>query len=382
MDSHKPSKLREIVSLYITSRHQRPRQGLGRYAFPRLLVASLLTICPMLHRGHCQDTATPPATQTETNLTPPLALNREVLIVIGAPGEDTYAKEFRNWAERWKTALQLSAIKVIDGTQPINTDEQNAQQKTDLQAILDWIDTASNVTPNKQPAQLADRWLVFIGHGTDDGGITKFNLRGPDISAKELSKALDGRTANWTVINCHSSSSPFINAVSKKDRIVVTATKSGSEQNYSRFGEYLSMAITDEEADLDHDRAVSLLEAFLAASNRTAQFYADENRLASEQALLDDNGDGKGTPAAFYRGTRAVKAPAEGMALDGSFAAKKIVRYLGELPTLTSQDSNELVELESQVEEVRKLKQTMGTDEYYEKLESLFLKIARLRLKE
>ena len=38
------------------------------------------------------------------------------------------------------------------------------------------------------------------------------------------------------------------------------------------------------------------LEAFLFASRKTTEFYKAENRLATEHALIEDNGDGLGTP--------------------------------------------------------------------------------------
>ena len=46
-----------------------------------------------------------------------------------------------------------------------------------------------------------------------------------------------------------------------------------------------------QKADLDKDDQVSLLEAFLTASVRTAEFYEETSRLATEHALIDDNGD-------------------------------------------------------------------------------------------
>lgn len=328
--------------------------------------------------GCCQSTATAKSNESKPETAPEPHDQRDVLVVIGAPGEEAYAKEFRAWAERWKSAIQTGTVRIIDGIETIDNEPNSTPQATDKQLILDWIEQRSDNTTSQHPT---DRWIVFIGHGTDDRGVTKFNLRGPDITAQELSKTLEAKPARWTIINCHASSGPFINALSKKDRVIITATKSGSEQNYSRFGGYLSTAITAPDADLDHDRAVSLLEAFLAASNRTAQFYADENRLASEQALLDDNGDNKGTPAAFYRGTRAVKAPAEGMALDGSNAGRIIVRYLGEVTVLSSEEEQKLTQLEADVDALRKSKSSLGIDEYYSQLEKLFLQIAEIRLK-
>ena len=42
------------------------------------------------------------------------------------------------------------------------------------------------------------------------------------------------------MINCASASGPFINRLSGPNRVVIVATKSGFEMNFSRFGEYLA----------------------------------------------------------------------------------------------------------------------------------------------
>ncbi len=297
----------------------------------------------------------------------PDAPTRSILIVVGAPGEEEYAKSFREWAGRWRTVCSSNTSKVewIDGTKA-----SEANTKSDHDRVLEWI----SETPETK-----ERWIILIGHGTSDRDATKFNLRGPDISAEELKKAIGNQDSRWVIINCASSSGPFINALSGKNRVVITATKSGSEQNYARFGDYLSQSISDPEADLDHDFSVSILEAFLAASNRVAQFYANEERLASEQSLLDDNGDSKGTPAVFYRGARPLKAPAEGLQVDGLLAGRIIVSTTAQPDRLTDDQRTQIDRLETQVEGLRKRKKEMPEDDYYQELETLFLQIAGIR---
>ena len=51
-------------------------------------------------------------------------------------------------------------------------------------------------------------------------------------------------------------------------------------------------------------------------------FYETENRLATEHALIDDNGDSKGTPATFFRGIRPIKRAKDNAAVDGRLAAR------------------------------------------------------------
>jgi hypothetical protein len=155
---------------------------------------------------------------------------------------------------------------------------------------------------------------------------------------------------------------------------VITATKSGSEENYSRFGDFLSQSLGDSQADMDHDQNVSVLELFLAASRRIEKYYADQGLLATEQALIDDNGDGRGTPAAFYRGIRAVKAPAEGAPLDGAAARRLALSSVG--ASVSIEHGQKIAEIEAAIDELRRKKPGMDEDAYYRELENLLLQLA------
>ena len=157
--------------------------------------------------------------------------------------------------------------------------------------------------------QTSPLWIVLLGHGTFTRGVAKFNLRGPDVSAEELAEWLQPHTRPVVVVNCASASGPFVNRLSGKNRIVVTATKSGTEQNFARFGKYFAQAIAAPDSDLDHDDEVSVHEAFLRAAADVREFYEAESRIATEHALIDDNGDGRGTPSTMFRGTRPKRRP-------------------------------------------------------------------------
>ncbi|HEY2250175.1 MAG TPA: hypothetical protein VGH74_03900, partial [Planctomycetaceae bacterium] len=180
------------------------------------------------------------------------------------------------------------------------------------------------------------------------------------------------------IINCTSASSPFINELSGPDRIVVTATKSGYEHNFARFGDYLSAAIVDPRADIDKDEQTSLLEAFLLASSDTREFYAREGRLATEHALLDDNGDALGTPADWFQGTRAIKKAKAGAQLDGLKAGQLcLVKSRGEqeLPPAVRSRRDQL---EEELALLRERKGKLTEDEYLKLLEPLLVEIARI----
>jgi hypothetical protein len=221
-------------------------------------------------------------------------------------------------------------------------------------------------------------WLVLIGHGTSDGHDTKFNLRGPDVSDLELAEWLRPMKRPLAVIDCSSASAPFLNRLSAKGRVIVTATRTGSEIQFAHFGEYLSAAIVDPAADLDKDGQTSLLEAFLAASHRVDDFYKQAGRLTTEHALLDDNGDGLGISADWFTGVRATRTANNGAPLDGARANRWCMVRTAAEQAIPSDLRSQRDELELQIEALRLKKTTMSEASYYARLDELMLKMARV----
>jgi hypothetical protein len=290
-----------------------------------------------------------------------------IVAVVGAGGQEEYQKQFEEWARHWEQAGGAVGAQFV----AIGLD---ARQTNDLELLKETLANASKQGP--------PLWLVFLGHGTFASSAgspeAKFNLRGPDVSAKDLAQWLEPFQRPLVVINAASASAPFINALSRSNRVIITATRSGQEQNFARFGRYISEAIADSTADLDKDGQTSLLEAFLSAARRTADFYKTEGRLATEHPLLDDNGDGLGTQADWFRGVRAVKKPDKGAAIDGLRAHQIHLIQNTEEKQLSPELRQRRDELEIAVSKLREAKGQTNEQEYYEKLEPLLLEIARL----
>ena len=137
-------------------------------------------------------------------------------------------------------------------------------------------------------------------------------------------------------------------------------------------------AIIDPLADLDKDGQTSLLEAFLTASHHTGEFYSGAGRLATEHALLDDNGDALGTRPDWFRGIRPVQRAADDADLDG-YRAHQFHLLHSEIETKMPPDLRaERDRLELEVMELRDAKESCPEEEYFAKLESLLSRIARI----
>jgi len=288
-----------------------------------------------------------------------------VLIVVGAPGAPEYKSQFDGWADLWQAAaIKAGAESIRIGS----AEEAGATDRERLRSIL----------IEKSSASREPLWIVLIGHGTYDGREAKLNLRGPDVTDLEFAEWLAPLKRQVVILDCTSASGSFINRLSGENRIVVTATKSGYEMNFARFGQYLAEAITDSRADLDKDGQVSLLEAFLTANSRVDEYYRTHSQLASEHALIDDNGDGLGTPANWFRGVRATKRAKDGAPLDGLRA-----HQLHLIPSDRERDMpvelrQRRDQLELSIAALRDQKGKLKEDEYYAQMEKLMVELARL----
>jgi len=272
----------------------------------------------------------------------------DVVIVEGAAGTEEYGKKFAAQVEAWKAACKKGDVplEVITGA------ETTAKLEKRLAAA-------------KPERSL---WLVLIGHGTFDGREAKFSAEGPDFEAKQLSGWLKPLKQEVVVIHTASASGGFIKGLSEKGRVVITATKSPDEVFYARFGEYFAEAIGGlEDADLNQDKQVSLLEAFKHASKTAAMFYENEGRLATEHALIEDNGDGVGTRSEVTDG-----------AADGSRAAQLVLVLSDEEQKLTDAQRSRRDALELELQTLKDERAKLGEDAYYSKLETLMRKMGEV----
>ncbi|MCA9156846.1 MAG: hypothetical protein KDA72_00885 [Planctomycetales bacterium] len=326
---------------------------LGPFAYALVLLSSVVCLG--------QSTALPSARE-------------QLILVIGAGGTDEYAREFSLWGEAWQTLAehQQWPLTVIDGSRL-----EPATSRSQLQAALSELTDADRGATDKADAP-SRLWIVLVGHGTAVGETAKFNLVGPDVSAKELSAWIEPLSCPLIIVNASSASAPFLPELSGPQRMVITATRSASELNYSRFGKYLAQSLEDLSIDIDHDLEVSLLEAFLAAVDRTEQFYRDDARLTTEHAMLDDNGDRRGTSADFFRGVRPVKTAKEGEVVDGALAARVILYSSPEAPQLSPEQIRQRQHIEQQLDALRGQKPQFKEAVYYQRLEQLLLDLAEV----
>lgn len=292
-----------------------------------------------------------------------------VVVVVGAAGTDEYGKIFAAELDTWRNVADSAdvVLRVVGDPEKAATETTD---KTTLEAVLQ--EERAVATPS------LPLWLIFIGHGTFDGRTAAFNLRGPDLTSAECVTWLKEMRRPTAIIDTTAASSPFLTALSAPGRVVITATKSGQERNYARFGRYFARRVIDPEADLDKDEQTSLLEAFLAAARDTAEFYKQEGRIATEHPLLDDDGDGRGVRDDFFVQGRLAKTTTDGKTPDGALARTFCLHPSAAERKLSPEQSRKRDELEAELATLRQRKSDVAEAEYFAELERVLTALARL----
>lgn len=213
--------------------------------------------------------------------------------------------------------------------------------------------------------------VMLIGHGAFDGVEYKINLQGPDLSASELAGLLDRVPAKrQLVVNMTSSSGGSMDVLRKPERIVITATKSGTEKNATVFAKYWAEALSDPAADTDKNDTISALEAFKYAEQKTTNYYETNKRLATEHAVLEDTGKGEGVKAPSAENGQGLLAGRFPLVRRGALASAASDPRKKELVAKKEQ-------LEQQIDALKYQKAAMPADQYKKQLGVLLLDLAK-----
>jgi hypothetical protein len=274
----------------------------------------------------------------------------------GLGGEPDYDQRFKMWADDIDSSLKKAGGDANVITMIAPTREQIRAKMAEV---------ARQARPDDAVV------LMLIGHGTFDGIEYKFNIPGPDITGAELASLLDKIPASrQLVVDMTSSSGGAMNVLQKKNRIVITATKSGTEKNATVFARYWAEALRDPAADSDKNESISALEAFHFAERKTTEFFDSQKRLATEHAVLDDTGKGDGERNPSPENGEGKLAGAFPVVRLGANAAA--ARNPEKRPLLDKKE-----ELEQAIDKLKYDKAAMPEAEYKKQLTQLLIDLAK-----
>jgi hypothetical protein len=296
------------------------------------------------------------------------------LIVTGLGAEPKYQQQFMALGGRLSVALsskygipEANIAWLGEDSTSNNKVYKGRSTSANIKRELDRIGAATK--PNEQLI------IVLIGHGSGQGEDTKFNIPGPDITAREFNAQLAGFAAQRVAfLNLTTASGDALPILSFPNRIVVTSTKSAFERNESQFARFFVEALDKAgAADVDKDGRVSLLEAYRYAATETRRSYENDERLITEHSQLDDDGNGKGSDLPDGRS-----------AGDGLLSRRFFFDAGGPGGRATSADPrlnklySDKFEVEDKIDALKQRKASMKEDAYYAELETLLVSLARV----
>lgn len=304
---------------------------------------------------------------------PAAAQDSHLLVIVGLAGEPEIAGEFHRWASTLVDAARqrygLPAESVIYlGEEP----SRDALRISDRSTSANIQASVEKLAARARPGDRV--FVVLIGHGATATGAPRFNLPGPDLAAKDFAVLLDRfKAQSVTLVNTASASGGYVAALSGRDRTIITATRTDGERNQTRFGEFFVEALAGGEGDIDKDGRVSMFEAFTWARRRIEESYKKEGQLLTEHAMLDDDGDGKGSDQLDKPGGDGTLARTQ--FLSSSAGERTAVASVSD-PALR-QLYEERKALEDRVAALKAGKDKMDEADYAQEMERLLVDLAR-----
>ena len=297
-----------------------------------------------------------------------------VLIVTGVAGEPQYADQFFTQATTMIDALKTRFG--VPDSDVVYLAENPSRDAAKIKAASTKENIERELTALGARSKTGDvLFVMLIGHGNGDGTTSKFAIPGPDITANDFARVLDGIGGpTIAVVNAASASGGFVAALSGPNRVIVTATKSDMERNETRFATYFIQAYSSDVADTDKDGRVSVLEAFDYARREVARAYDSEHHLLTEHAQLDDNGDKKGTAAPDAKS--ADGSLARRVFLGGKAGSVAAAAHAASNDPRVAALEREKDSIETKLDSLRRRKASMDSTAYEKALEDLLVQLA------
>jgi hypothetical protein len=268
------------------------------------------------------------------------------LIVGGLGGESTYDEQFA----KDTTALAAVARRTTAQNRVILLQGEGATRE----AVVKGFESL------RTRAKAADNVIVMlVGHGSYDGETYKLNLPGPDIDGDELAKLLSAVPARaQLIVNATSASGAVLQKWAADGRTLITATRSGTERNATRFAQHFAAALAAGSADINKNGSITAQEAFDYASRSVADSFEKDGALATEHPQLAGDAASRFTVARL-----ASAAPAEAPVSDPAVAALVAERE----------------KLDGDIESLRARRESMANDVYLAELQKLLVQLAEVQ---
>jgi hypothetical protein len=234
---------------------------------------------------------------------------RRALIICGHPGDDEHRAQFATSVEQLQTALvdrygfdAESVWVLFGGEEPAPADPgiESPRGPGTAESIAESVaELRSAIRPDDA------LWVIAMGHSNYDRRHSWFNLPGPDLHEEAFGALFSDLTCReqvfWITMPA---SGYYIKPLTAPGRVIISATEADRELNETNFPHVMASVLSedppaDAAATPSSISSQTLLELYLAITRGVAQQFAGDMQVATEHALLEANGDGKGTEVQF-----------------------------------------------------------------------------------
>ena len=281
------------------------------------------------------------------------------IVINGLGGLPEFEENFVDWATRLSLIFSDKfgeAVYYVDG---------RTQRKEEILKTFDRVASEGG----------DEIWLLLVGHGNHDGKSFRFHIKGPDLTSQEIESFLDllGSRKVFVVAGT-SASGVLVSELAGENRVIVTATRNGTERQPPLFLSFFLEAAASPDADRDKNGRVSLLEGFLYSRTEVQKWFLAQGLLQTEHALLDDQGE-------IQLGSEEETKSEPTHTGEGMLAA---AAYFSSPPekAYRSAEAHELSKkrqgIEREIEALKFRKQKMPVQDYYQELEKLLVGLAQI----
>ena len=143
-------------------------------------------------------------------------------------------------------------------------------------------------------------WVILLGHANLYGNHSNYNILDADINQVDFAAAAKSITCREQVFWITMPVSGFwIKPLARHSRVVISATEADFEITATEMPYALADLLAAESdpplGDTDQDGVTSLLDLYLAINLQIHGLFKSLERLRTEHAQLEDNGDGRGS---------------------------------------------------------------------------------------
>ena len=226
---------------------------------------------------------------------PATAAPPRIWVFAGNPGDEEHHEVFENLLGRLSQALTTRY-----GIPRANLTVLYRPESAGYHGVCSRENLLAELGRIRESAARGDQgpvWIVLMGHANKVRGGTRFNLPGPDISLRELGRELAKLPDNTPLVLWATTTATYsiLREAAAPNRAVISASSRNDPENETEFPNAFVAALEDAATDANEDGKVTVPELFSATRAGVLKIYEEGDFVVKEQALLDGDGDGKGT---------------------------------------------------------------------------------------